>query len=160
MSRWNPKTAVFIDGANHHLSIQASGINFDYEKLMTGLIDTHRLVTARYYTGISEAPEHKMVRNLVRRLSNGGYVMVTKPVMVLSSGKVKANMDIEITVDIMRMAPVLDKVILFSGDGDFCYLVETVQGIGLVVEVVSSKHLISNRLRRQADAFYDIGDFT
>ncbi len=157
---YNPRTAVFIDGANHHLSIQASGINFDYEKLMTGLLSTHQLVTARYYTGISEAPEHKMVRNLVKRLSDSGYVMVTKPVIVQSTGKIKANMDIEITVDIMKMSPVLDKIVLFSGDGDFCYLLETVQRMGLIVDVVSSKYLVSNRLRRQADAFYDIHDLT
>ena len=52
--------------------------------------------------------------------------------------KVKGNMDIELAVNAMDMAPHLDSMVLFSGDGDFRSLVESVQRKGVRVSVVST----------------------
>src|SRR5690606_17230901 len=76
--------------------------------------------------------------------------------------RTKGNMDIEMAVDMLELAPRLDHVILFSGDGDFRRAVEAVQAKGVRVTVVSTVKSqppqIADELRRQADAFIDLAD--
>ena len=69
-------------------------------------------------------------------------------------------MDMEIALDMLRLAPQIDHAILFSGDGDFCRLLEDVQGMGVRVTVVSttktSPPMASDALRRMADQFIEM----
>jgi uncharacterized LabA/DUF88 family protein len=69
-------------------------------------------------------------------------------------------MDIELAVDAMELAPHVDQIVLFSGDGDFRSLVEAVQRRGVRVVVVSTistqPPMVADELRRQADQFVDI----
>jgi uncharacterized LabA/DUF88 family protein len=99
-------------------------------------------------------------------LQYNGFTMVTKPAreFVDREGrrKVKGNMDIELTIDAMEMAPHVDHIVLFSGDGDFRRLVESLQRKGVRVSVVStmrtSPPMISDDLRRQADTFIELDE--
>ena len=92
--------------------------------------------------------------------------MVTKPAKEYTDSmgrrKVKGNMDIELTVDAMELAPRVDHIVLFSGDGDFRPLVESLQRQGVRVSVVSTIRsqppMISDDLRRQADNFIELDD--
>jgi uncharacterized LabA/DUF88 family protein len=92
--------------------------------------------------------------------------MVTKPTKEFTDAsgrrKVKGNMDIELTVDAMRLAEALDHIVLFSGDGDFRSLVAALQQMGKRVSVVSTLQtqppMVADELRRQADQFVDIAD--
>jgi uncharacterized LabA/DUF88 family protein len=71
-------------------------------------------------------------------------------------------MDIELAIDVMEMAPYLDHVVLFSGDGDFRRLVEAIQRKGVRVTVVSTVRsqppMVADELRRQADTFLELLD--
>ena len=71
-------------------------------------------------------------------------------------------MDIELAIDMIEMAPHLDHIILFSGDGDFRRLVEVVQRKGVRVSVVSTVKstppMVADELRRQADDFIELQD--
>jgi uncharacterized LabA/DUF88 family protein len=90
--------------------------------------------------------------------------MVTKPAKEytdsLGRRKVKGNMDIELTVDAMELAPRVDHIVLFSGDGDFRPLIASLQRQGVRVSVVSTIRsqppMISDDLRRQADNFIEL----
>ena len=90
--------------------------------------------------------------------------MVTKPAKEYTDSqgrrKVKGNMDIELTVDAMELAPRVDHIVLFSGDGDFRPLVESLQRQGVRVSVVSTIRsqppMIADELRRQADNFIEL----
>ena len=66
----------------------------------------------------------------------------------------------DIAVDAIEIAPRVDDIFLFSGDGDFRALVEAVQRLGVRVTVVSSVQtapaMASDELRRQADAFLEL----
>ena len=92
--------------------------------------------------------------------------MVTKPAKEYTDSmgrrKVKGNMDIELTVDAMELAPHVDHIVLFSGDGDFRPLVEAIQRKGVRVSVVSTIRsqppMISDELRRQADNFIELDE--
>ena len=99
-------------------------------------------------------------------LDYNGYTMVTKPTkeFVDSFGrrKIKGNMDIELSVDAMRLADSLDHIVLFTGDGDFRALVAALQMKGKRVTVVSTLQtqppMVADELRRQADQFVDLAD--
>jgi uncharacterized LabA/DUF88 family protein len=71
-------------------------------------------------------------------------------------------MDIELTVDAMRLAETLDHIVIFSGDGDFRSLVAALQQKGKRVSVVSTLQtqppMVADELRRQADQFVDLAD--
>ncbi len=99
-------------------------------------------------------------------LDYNGFTMVTKPTKEFTDAsgrrKIKGNMDIELTVDAMRLAENLDHIVLFSGDGDFRSLVAALQQMGKRVSVVSTLQtqppMVADELRRQADQFVDIAD--
>jgi uncharacterized LabA/DUF88 family protein len=92
--------------------------------------------------------------------------MVTKPTKEFTDAsgrrKIKGNMDIELSVDAMRLAESLDHIVLFSGDGDFRSLVAALQQMGKRVSVVSTLQtqppMVADELRRQADMFVDLAD--
>jgi uncharacterized LabA/DUF88 family protein len=71
-------------------------------------------------------------------------------------------MDVELAVDALELAPHLDEMVLFSGDGDFRSLVEAVQRRGVQVTVISTissqPPMIADELRRQADVFTDLAE--
>jgi uncharacterized LabA/DUF88 family protein len=165
----NDRIALFIDGAN--LYAAAKGLNFDidYKKLLEEFRKRGVLVRAYYYTAVVEDQDYSPLRPLVDWLDYNGFTMVTKPVKRYTdqgSGVVrtKGNMDIEIAVDMMEIAPSVDHIVLFSGDGDFRKLVEAVQRKGVRVTVISTLRsqppMMSDDLRRQADAFVELQDLS
>ena len=150
------RLGVFIDGANHSEALGKAGLSMNYGSFLTKLRREFDIVVARYYSGISDSVDHTGVREFLTVLSKSGYVPVTKPVQRHTDGSIKANLDVELAVDMITMAPRLDKVMLFSGDGDFTYLVDTVQRFGIQVTVCSYKPFLSAELRRQCDEFLDL----
>jgi uncharacterized LabA/DUF88 family protein len=161
-----PKIAAFIDGANLHGTARALGFDIDYKKLLHELQSRGNLLRAFYYTAIFEDQEYSAVRPLVDWLDYNGYTAVTKTSkeFVGTDGrrKFKADMDVELAVDAMALAPFVDEVILLSGDGNFRSLVAALQRRGVRVTVVSTitcqPPMIADELRRQADGFIDLQD--
>jgi uncharacterized LabA/DUF88 family protein len=160
------RLALFIDGANLYSAARALGFDIDYKKLLTEFSKKGILVRAYYYTALLEDREFSPLRPLVDWLDYNGYTLVTKNVREFTDAagrrKIKGNMDIEISVDMMELAPSVDHIVLFSGDGDFRRLVESVQRRGRRVSVVSSLRtqpaMVSDDLRRQADHFIELVD--
>lgn len=80
-----------------------------------------KMVRAFYYTALLENDEYSPIRPLVDWLHYNGFTMVTKPAKEYTDSqgrrKVKGNMDIDLTVDAMELAPRVDHIVLFSGDG-------------------------------------------
>jgi len=160
------RVAVFIDGANLYSAARLLGFDIDYRRLLDLLRGKAQLVRAFYYTALAEEQEYSPIRPLIDWLDYNGYTMVTKPMKEFTDSmgrrKVKGNMDIELAIDMMEIAPNVDHVVLFSGDGDFRRLVEAVQRKGLRVTVVSTIRsqppMIADELRRQADLFIELQD--
>ena len=160
------RIGVFIDGSNLYAAARALGFDIDYRRLLDLFANEGRLIRAFYYTALIEDQEYSPIRPLVDWLDYNGYTMVTKPTKEFTDAagrrKIKGNMDIELAIDVMEMAPHLDHIVLFSGDGDFRRLVEAVQRKGLRVTVVSTVRsqppMIADELRRQADTFIELMD--
>ena len=162
----NERIALFIDGSNLYAAARALGFDIDYKKLLKIFSDVGYLVRAFYYTALVEDQEYSPIRPLVDWLDYNGYKMVTKPAKEYTDQhgrrKVKGNMDIELAIDMMEIAEKVDHILLFSGDGDFRRLVESVQRRGVRVSVVSTIEtqpaMLADELRRQADHFIELSD--
>ncbi len=160
------RAALFIDGANLHAASRTLGLEVDYKALLAYFRQRSYLVRAYYYTALLETEEYSPLRPLVDWLGYNGYSVVTKPAKEFTDAagrrRVEGNMDVELAVDVFALAPHLDHVVLFSGDGDFRRLVEAVQRRGVRVTVISTIRtqpaMIADDLRRQADAFLDLAD--
>jgi uncharacterized LabA/DUF88 family protein len=160
------RLALFIDGANLYSAARSLGFDIDYKRLLSLFQTKGRLIRAFYYTALVEEQDYSPIRPLIDWLDYNGYSMVTKPVKEFTDAagrrKVKGSMDIELAIDVMEMADRLDHIVLFSGDGDFRRLVEAVQRRGVRVTVVSTIRsqppMVSDELRRQADAFVELQD--
>jgi uncharacterized LabA/DUF88 family protein len=158
------KIALFIDGANLYATAKTLGFDIDYKRLLREFQSRGYLLRAFYYTAVIEDQEYSSIRPLIDWLDYNGYTVVTKATkeFVDQSGrrKVKGNMDIELAVNAMEIAPAVDHIVLFSGDGDFRSLVEAIQRKGVRVTVVSTistqPPMVADELRRQADIFLDI----
>jgi len=160
----NEKLGLFIDGSNLYAAARALGFDIDYKKLLDLFANKGRLVRAYYYTALVEDQEYSPIRPLVDWLDYNGYTMVTKPTKEFTDAsgrrKIKGDMDIELAIDVMEMAPHLDHIVVFSGDGDFRRLVDAVQRKGVRVSVVSTVRtqpsMVADELRRQADCFIEL----
>ncbi|WP_449254400.1 LabA-like NYN domain-containing protein [Brevundimonas naejangsanensis] len=160
------RIALFIDGANLYSAARALNCDLDFKKLSKRFTGEGRLIRAYYYTAVIEGEEFSPIRPLVDWLDYNGFTVVTKPVKryvdAQGHSRTKGNMDMEIAVDMLELAPRLDHAVLFSGDGDFRRLVQAMQSKGVRVTVVSTVKSqppqISDDLRRQADAFIDLAD--
>ena len=162
----NERLAIFIDGANLYATAKALGFDIDYKRLLALFRTKGQLIRALYYTALAEDQEYSSIRPLVDWLDYNGYTMVTKPTKDVhrraGHRKIKGNMDIELTVDAMRLVEHLDHIVLFTGDGDFRALVAALQMRGRRVSVVSTLQtqppMVADELRRQADQFVDLAD--
>lgn len=160
------RLALFIDGANLHAAAKGLHADLDFRKLLDLFSAKGRLLRALYYTAVVEGEEFSPVKPLIDWLDYNGFSVVTKPVRRFTDAdgrsRLKGNMDMEMAVDLLELAPRLDHAVLFTGDGDFRRVVEAVQAKGVRVTVVSTLKTqpphAADELRRQADAFIDLAD--
>src|ERR1700683_4698536 len=109
MSPASNKIALFIDGANLYATAKPLGFDIDYKRLLRKSQSRGAVVRAFDYTAIIEDQEYSSIRPLIDWLDYNGYPVVTKATkeFIDASGrrKVKGNMDIELAVDAMEIAP-------------------------------------------------------
>ncbi|KPH82429.1 NYN domain-containing protein [Bosea vaviloviae] len=160
----DPRIALFIDGANLYATAKQLGFDMDYRRLLREFQGRGNLIRAFYFTTLVESEEYSSIRPLVDWLDYNGYRVITKAAKEFTDAtgrrRIKGNMDIELAIEMLELAPHLDQIYLFSGDGDFRPLVEAVQRKGVKVSVVStvstSPPMVADDLRRQCDEFIDL----
>ncbi len=160
----DPRIALFIDGANLYATSKQLGFDMDYRRLLREFQGRGNLIRAFYFTTLIESEEYSSIRPLVDWLDYNGYRVITKAAKEFTDAtgrrRIKGNMDIELAIEMLELAPHLDQIYLFSGDGDFRPLVEAVQRKGVKVSVVStvstSPPMVADDLRRQCDEFVDL----
>ena len=165
--------ALFIDGSNFYHTIRDLGLHIDYKRLYSYFAGYGTLRRAFYYTALFEGGQSpEWLIRLTDWLAYNGYDVVTKQARAVrrrapdeaDGGRwltdVKGSIHVELTVDMLTHAPLLDTALLFSGDGSYQSLVRAVQRAGCRVIVVSSEKTgestVATELRRQADGFIEI----
>ncbi len=160
------RTALFIDGANLFSASRNLGFDVDYRNLLEFFRSKTNVLRAYYYSAVLDTEEYSPLKPLTDWLAYNGYTLVTKPAREFTDAagrrRVKGNMDVELAIDMLELAPRLDHAVLFSGDSDFRRLVEAVQRQGVRVSVVSTVRsnppMIADELRRQADQFLELAE--
>ncbi|MEH2139891.1 LabA-like NYN domain-containing protein [Nostoc sp.] len=148
------RVAIFIDGLNlFHTALQL-GIEIDYVKLLCHLTNGSRLLRAFFYTGVDISNEKQ--QGFLLWMRRNGYRVVAKDIMQPAENFKKSNLNVEIAVDMITLAPYYDTAVLVSGDGDLAYAVNAVSRMGVRVEVVSLQTTTSESLIDVADCFIDL----
>ncbi len=147
------RVAIFIDGLNLFQTALQLGIEIDYVKLLCSLTKTSRLLRAFFYTKLDISNERQ--QGFLLWMRRNGYRVVTKDMSVVVDNYKKPNLNVEIAVDMITLAPYYDTAILVSGDGDLSYAVNAVSNMGARVEVISLQTTTSDYLIDVADEFTD-----
>ncbi|NJR64838.1 MAG: NYN domain-containing protein [Leptolyngbyaceae cyanobacterium CRU_2_3] len=148
------RVAIFVDGSNLFYAALQLGIEIDYTKLLGYLTQGNRLLRAFFYTGVD--PVNEKQQGFLLWMRRNGYRVVTKDLVQLPDGSKKANLDVEIAVDMMRLSDHYDTAVVVSGDGDLSYAINTISYRGARVEVVSLRSMTSDSLINVADVYTDI----
>ena len=150
------RVAIFIDGLNlFHAALQL-GIEIDYVKLLCRLTKTSRLLRAFFYTGIDSGNEKQ--QGFLLWMRRNGYRVVTKDMSVVVDNYKKPNLNVEIAVDMITLAPYYDTAVLVSGDGDLAYAVHAVSNVGARVEVIGLQTTTSDSEARSRNHLIDVAD--
>jgi uncharacterized LabA/DUF88 family protein len=156
------RLSIFVDGNNMFYAQQKNGWFFDPRRVLEYF--THdaevTLMNAFWYTGLKDPQDQRGFRDALISL---GYTVRTKILKEYyddSSGRIsqKANLDIEIVVDMFNTVDQYDRVILFSGDGDFERAIELLRSKNTHITVVSTEGMIARELRNVTDRYIDLND--
>lgn len=148
------RVAIFIDGSNLFYAALQLGIEIDYTKLLCRLTGGSRLLRAFFYTGVDRTNEKQ--QGFLLWMRRNGYRVIAKDLVQLPDGSKKANLDVEIAVDMMALVSSYDTAVLVSGDGDLAYAVNAVSYHGVRVEVVSLRAMTSDSLINVSDRYIDL----
>lgn len=150
------RIAVLIDGANLFYSASSLGIEVDYARLLQTLVGNRRLLRSYFYTGVD--PKNEKQRGFLLWLSRHGYRVVSKELALDPDGSRRANLHVEMAVDMMRLADHCDTITLLSGDGQLTYAVDALSYQGVRVELVSLQSMTSDSLINLADRYTDLAE--
>ncbi|MBP6884000.1 MAG: NYN domain-containing protein [Candidatus Pacebacteria bacterium] len=150
------RVGVFIDTQNvYHSARNLYQARVNFGAVLKDAVAGRKLVRAVAYVITTEAGDEK---NFFEALAKLGIETKTKDLQIFSGGAKKADWDVGLAVDAIKMAPRLDSVVIVSGDGDFIPLVEYLQTMGVQVEVVSFGKSTSGKLREVVDDFVDLSE--
>lgn len=151
------RVGIFIDTQNiYHSAKNFYNKNVDFGKLVTILNQNRNLIRAIAYVIKSDLSPKEI--SFFEALVSKGIELRVKDIIILPDGSRKADWDVGITVDAIRLSKFLDVIILVTGDGDFAPLVEYLKNQGNIVEVAGFGKNTSVKLKELADFYYDLDE--
>ena len=158
------RTGVFVDVQNiYHSAKNLYRAHVNFSELMKTVVAGRPLIRAVAYVVRSETVledvdiKSRGEGSFFEALKKNGLELRLKDLQVYADGMKKADWDVGMAVDAIRMANFLDVVVLVTGDGDFVPLVEYLKwGMGRFVEVASFSKTTSTRLRDATDRFVEL----
>jgi uncharacterized LabA/DUF88 family protein len=149
------KIAIFVDVQNiYYTTRQTYGRQFDYQKLWQRISQQGEIVSAIAYAIDSDNEGQRKFQNALRQM---GFSIKLKPYIQRRDGSAKGDWDVGITIDVMEISPLVDTVVLLSGDGDFDRLLDKVnQAYGVTTEVYGVAALTANSLIQSATLYHPI----
>jgi uncharacterized LabA/DUF88 family protein len=156
MKRKDQRVGIFVDIQNlYHSSKNLYRARVNYKELMKELVAGRSLITALAYVVKSETAEGEAA--FFEALEKSGLELRSKDLQIFPGGMKKADWDVGMAVDAIRMSDLLDVIILVTGDGDFIPLVEYLKwGKGRTVEVAAFGRSASGKIKEVADEFIDL----
>jgi uncharacterized LabA/DUF88 family protein len=150
------RIAIFIDGSNLFYGANQLGCEVDYRKLLVQLTQGRSLLRAYFYTGVD--PQNDKQRGFLLWLRRNGYRVMAKELITMPDQSKKANIEVEMAIDMIGLCGYCDTVVLLSGNGDLAYALNQVSYKGVQVEVVGLRSMVSESLLSVADRYVDLAD--
>ncbi len=148
------RVGVFIDVQNMYYSAKnLFGAKVNFGNIVKEACAGRKLIRAIAYVVSTESKDEQPFFDA---LYNLGIETKDKPLQIFYGGEKKADWDVGITVDAIRLSPSIDAVVIVSGDGDYLPLVDYLRNQGKQVEVVAFGNTASSRLTEAADDFIDL----
>lgn len=149
------RVGVFIDVQNMYYSarnLYQRKVNF--ATIVTEAVGDRKLVRAYAYVVRTKTGEETA---FIEALQKQGIRTREKDLLEYFSGQKKADWDVGLTIDVVKMLDLLDVVVIVSGDGDFVPLVQYVQSRGRLAQVMSFRESTSGKLVEAVDTYVDLG---
>jgi len=148
------RVAILIDVQNlYHSAKNLYGARVNFREILKTAVSQRSLIRAFAYVVRTKTGEEKSFFEALIKL---GIETRVRDLQEFFGGLKKADWDVGITVDAIRIAPSVDTIILASGDGDFLQLIEYLKNQGKRVEVMAFSRSASSKLKEAADEFIDI----
>lgn len=150
------RVAILIDTQNlYHSAKNLYKAKVNFGAVIKAALGDRQLVRALAYVVNTESGEEAPFFEALEKL---GIEIKTKDLQIFFGGAKKADWDVGLAVDAIKLAQKVDAIVLASGDGDFVPLVEYVKGQGCQVEAISFGRSSSSRLREDVDDFIDMDE--
>ena len=148
------RVAILIDVQNlYHSAKNLYGARVNFREILKTAVSQRSLIRAFAYVVRTKTGEEKSFFEALIKL---GFETRVRDLQEYYGGLKKADWDVGITVDAIRIAPSVDTIVLASGDGDFLQLIEYLKNQGKRVEVMAFSRSASAKLKEVADEFIDI----
>lgn len=150
------RVGILVDVANmYHSAKNLYGRRVNFKEILNQAVADRKLIRATAYVIRSESEEET---SFFEALSQQGFEVRMKDLQIFAGGAKKADWDVGIAIDAIKLADKLDVIIIVSGDGDYLPLVSYLQNNkGCLVEVMAFRKTCSSRLIEEVDDFIDLG---
>ncbi len=153
------KVGVFCDVENVVSTFALVKSKVQFDSILKFIEDECKREGKTLWKAVAFVPKRETHENLINALSFQGWRVISRPVRKLPDGSIKANMDLEIAIEILQTAPYLDEVVLISGDGDFVPLIDLLSKMGKRIWVIGTrKGSVAIELIRVSDRYMNITD--
>jgi uncharacterized protein (TIGR00288 family) len=151
------RVGIFVDVQNmYHSGKNLYGSNVNFEKILNVAVGSRQLIRAIAYVICSNTSEEQI---FFETISKYGFELKIKDLQIFPGGMKKADWDVGIAVDAIKLADKLDVVVLVTGDGDFIPLVRYLkENKGCRVELLSFWKTTSSKLMEEVDDAFDLGE--
>lgn len=154
LDKSHQRVGVFIDTQNlYHSARSMFNSRVNYPAIMEAALNGRQLVRAFAYVIKSGQGDESKFFDALDEL---GIEPRIKDLQIFYGGEKKADWDVGISIDIVRMVQKLDVVVLVSGDGDFAEVLKYVKSRGARAEVIAMTGSISSILLAETDHFIDL----
>ncbi|MEK7203328.1 MAG: NYN domain-containing protein [Patescibacteria group bacterium] len=151
------RVGVLVDVSNmYHSAKNLFKKRVNFEEILKEAVAGRKLIRATAYVIKTETEEESY---FFEALSQQGFEVRMKDLQIFAGGAKKADWDVGIAVDAIKLASKLDVVILVTGDGDYIPLVNYLQNTtSCLVEIMAFRQTTSGKLIEEADDFINLSE--
>jgi len=154
MKHPDQRVGIFVDVQNmYHSAKNLYNARVNFKEILKAGLANRKLVAAIAYVITSPTKEEAP---FFEALDKSGYKVKTKDLQIFPGGAKKADWDVGLSMDAIKLSPRVDVVVLVSGDGDYVPMLEYLQNHGLQMEVIAFGESSSRTLIETADDFIDL----
>lgn len=150
------RVGILVDVSNmYHSAKNLYNRKVNFKEILMKAVADRKLIRATAYAIRTENQEEAP---FIEALEQQGFEVKMKDLQIFAGGAKKADWDVGLAIDAIKLADKLDVIVIVSGDGDYIPLVSYLQNNkGCLVEIMAFRKTCSSKLIEEADDFTDLG---